>query len=336
MTTNKPAITVIIPTLNERGFIADCLHSVLANTYPKSALEILVVDGGSTDGTLQEVSDFIESNSIIRLLHNPKKIVPSALNLGIAAANHDLVIWLGAHAIYDKHYLSRSVNVLLEENCASAGGVISPIGKTTVGKAIAAATSTKFGVGNAKYRSAKTRQSVDTVFGGCWRKADILKIGGFDENWVRNQDYELNCRLREQVGEIILDPEIRFQYFCRESIPALAKQYFNYGYWRFNTFLKHPASFTVRQAAPLALLLGLLASVGLAIVGSSFAVIIPAFYLSTSMVISILLTIRDAKPIYLILVPLIFATLHFAWAVGFVTGMVTKLLSTASGKGRHS
>jgi len=321
-----PAVTVIIPTFNEQNFIVDCLGSIMSGNYPAEKLEILVIDGGSTDNTCELVSDYSKLHQEIRLVYNDKKIVPAAINLGLAQAKNEVIVWLGAHALYEPDYIVNSVRVLLEEQCASVGGIIIPHGKTITGKAIATATSSKFGIGNAKYRYATKREIVDTVFGGCWMKSNALIVGGFNERWIRNQDYEFNCRLREHVGNIILDPTIRCTYFCRETIRGLAKQYFQYGFWRFQTFAQHNSSFTIRQAAPLLLLISLIFSLYLIAIGNKFGYLTPLIYSATSALISIILSIKGQNIHYFYLLPTIFATLHFSWALGFAKGVCQNLL----------
>lgn len=322
-----PNISVIIPTFNEADFIEACILSLIDGDYPHTNIEVLIVDGGSTDNTIDKVITLSLRHPQIKLLNNSKKVVPAAMNIGLNEAVNDIVIWVGAHAIYQHDYLVNSVNVLLEENCASVGGVIEPVGKTLTGQAIALATTHKFGTGNAKYRYAQTRLSVDTVFGGCWKKDNILKIGGFNESWVRNQDYELNCRLREEIGEIILDPRIRCQYYCRENIQSLARQYFNYGYWRFRTFLKHPRSFKFRQAAPLLLMIGLIVSLLISLFNLMLGLALPITYIGVSLTISLLIALKNRNISYIYLLPIIFATLHFSWALGFCKNAIQTMIN---------
>jgi len=314
---NTPFVSILIPTLNEQSFIQPCIQSLLEGNYPLDNIEVLVIDGGSTDNTQQEVIELTDRYPSIQLLQNEKKIVPAAMNIGISESSHDILIWAGAHAVYDADYVKHSVDILTTEKCASVGGVIQPIAKTFIGCAIAAATSSKFGIGNAKYRYATSRQTVDTVFGGCWFKSDILEIGGFNENWVRNQDYELNCRLRDQIGPILLDPSIRCKYFCRETIRQLARQYFNYGYWRFHTSRKHPGSFTIRQAAPLVLALGLLVSCLLVFNFPFLASLTPIVYLICAITAAASIAFKHKRLSYVLVVPVIFATLHLTWSAGF-------------------
>ena len=322
MSPSLPPISVLIPTFNEENFIKECLFSLVNGNYPTNLLEIIVIDGGSNDNTVEYIKTLSKSHTFIKCLHNPKKIVPSSMNIGLKKAKNDIVIRADAHALYDENYLVQSVLTLLEENCASVGGVITPIAKTVTGKAIAVATTSKFGIGNAKYRYAKKRQSVDTVFAGCWKKQNVEKIGGFNENWVRNQDYELNCRLRAEIGKIILNPNIKCQYYCRETIPSLFKQYFSYGFWRFYTFRQHPSSFTVRQAAPLLLLLGLIVSTLLCLYSVKLGLVIPATYVCANIIASLQLSLKNKNLKLLGLLPIIFMTLHLSWALGFTKSAI--------------
>ncbi len=295
-------------------------------------MQIFVIDGGSLDNTAQEVKNLCNKHSEIELLLNPKKIVPVAMNIGVNSASHSIILWLGAHAIYDEDYITNSVQILISEKSASVGGVISPRGKTTVGKAIAAATTSKFGIGNAKYRHATRRQKVDTVFGGCWLKTNIEAIGGFNEAWVRNQDYEFNCRLREKVGPIILDPNIQCKYYCRETIQSLGKQYFQYGFGRFNTLVLHPNSFTLRQSAPVTLFLGLIASFVMYILNIGYPTILPIIYLTAIVLVTLKLTVIKRKPSFLLWLPLIFPTIHLSWACGFIGNAFKHLYKNKPGQ----
>lgn len=318
-----PKISVIIPSYNEEDFIENCVLSLITDSYPLDSLEVLIVDGGSTDDTVTKVKSLQEQYAVVRLLRNPNKTVPAAMNIGIAEAEHPIIVWCGSHAIYGDGYLKNSVDALLSDpKCSSAGGVITPIAKSPTGKAIAIATCNKFGIGNALYRYAKERAYVDTVFGGCFRKSSVQLIGGFNESWTRNQDYEFNFRLRKSIGPIILEPSIRCKYFCRETITALAQQYFEYGFWRFKTLLEHPASLTIRQLAPISLIIGLIGSLLIIILGSSIGWILPLVYFITTLIVSARITIKQESPFLMTKLPIIFPTLHLSWGLGFIVSAV--------------
>lgn len=328
MSANFPNVTILIPTLNEEDYIEQCIYSILNNNSEiVESIEILVIDGGSVDKTQEKVLKLSERYLQLRLLDNPKKIVPAALNIGVANSSYDTLIWLGAHAIYDADYIVKSVETLQKTGAAVVGGVLSAKGKGPFGKSLAFATSTKFGIGNAKYRYATKIQSVDTVFGGCWTKETVLKAGGFNEQWVRNQDFEFNQRVRDTVGEIILNPSIRVEYFVRESPKQLARQYFQYGFWRYKTFQKHPSSLGMRQLIPFSLVLLLIISVLISPFNITLAIIAPICYLSVVVVISAFEVIRKWKIKYFLRLLIIYPILHISWGLGFFWSIIKSRLS---------
>ncbi|WP_353412562.1 glycosyltransferase family 2 protein [Arenicella sp. 4NH20-0111] len=336
----SPSVSIVIPCFNEQGFIKPCLTSLLDGVYPHDKIEIILVDGGSTDNTLKEVGSLEGKPFNITIIHNPKKITPAAMNIGIEAASNDIIMWCGAHALYDSNYVSISIKTLLETNCASVGGVISPIAKTITGNAIAVATTHQFGIGNAKYRYSTRRQSVDTVFGGCFTKTSVEKIGGFDEKWIRNQDFEFNYRLRKHIGKIILEPTIRCNYYCRETIHSLSKQYFQYGYWRCKTSLKHPGSMSFRQLIPVALNLGLIASAILILIGgnaTSVGFVLPVVYMTANLAASAHLSIKNKSASLITRLPFIFPSIHISWGAGFLFSAAShywdKIRNTIIGNG---
>ena len=300
--------------------------SLINGTSSALKLEILVIDGGSSDDTHSIVEKLQTKHSFIRLLHNAKKIVPAAMNLGIKHATHEYLVWCGAHAIYEPGYIENSINVLREENCASSGGILTPIGKTEIGKAVALATISRFGIGSVPYRHATKRVAAKSVFGGCFTRTDVQKIGGFNEKWTRNQDVEFNYRLRTQVGNIVIDPEIRCYYFCRDSFTNLFNQYFQYGFWRFKTTIIHPGTYNLRLLAPVILVLGLMFSIiGIAF-DSFITLIIPTLYLSACLLQAIRASIENQNAKLLILLPLIFITIHISWGLGFITSSALSLM----------
>ncbi len=323
-----PEVSIIIPTFNEAGYITECLNSLLAGNYPIKKIEILVIDGESQDSTVDEVNNVANSFSNIRCIQNPAKIVPAAMNIGLALASYEIIIWCGAHAKYHTDYIRNSVDTLVNTQLVgSVGGIITPIAKTRAGEAIAIATKSKFGIGKAQYRHATKKEIADTVFGGCFYKASVYKAGGFDEAWVTNQDYEFNYRMRTLVGPIILDPRIRCEYYCRESIPKLARQYFRYGFWRYKTLIKYPTTFSYKLAAPVLLCFGLIVSSLLVIMGSNLGFALPFVYSAACITTSLYLAIHNAQARLAILLPGIFMTLHISWGLGFIVSILKSVFN---------
>ena len=246
-----PTVSVLLPTLNERAFIRDCLDSLLAQDYPE-LVEILVIDGGSSDGTRSIVTG---SGAPVRLVENARVTAAAAMNIGIAAAKGDVIVRADAHTLYARDYVRRCVEVLQETGAQNVGGLMRPEGATVFGRAVAAATSSPVGVGPGKFHYASRREEVDTVYLGCWYRSTLEDLGGYDESrlqWAA-EDQELNFRLRRAGGVVVLDPSIRSTYFVRDTPRALWRQYFNYGVCKASTLVKHRSLPTPRPLAPAAL-----------------------------------------------------------------------------------
>lgn len=319
-----PLVSILIPTLNEENYIRRCLDSVLGNDYPSEHVEIIIIDGCSSDKTTDIVKQYQAKSKNISLLENPKTNTPAGLNIGIKAASGDILIWLGAHAKYDSDYIRLSVENLIDTGASSVGGVITPVGEGVIGQIIAYAARNPFGVGNAKYRNASRPMWVDTVFGGCWRKSDVTKIGGFNEEFKTNQDSEFNYRLRKKISGIYLNPIIHCDYYVTNSLYKLAKQYYRYGIWRTKTILLHPGSLELRQLAPPLFLITLITSLF-----SAPLTLVPLSVLSSVYFLIAYFAAfknkRDENLLTIILSPIVFLLMHLSWGTGFIVGMASHL-----------
>ncbi len=314
-------VSVIIPMRNEENFIGACLDSIIANDYPKEYLEVIVLDGMSSDRSREIVLDYSARYPYIRLLDNPGRIAPTALNIGIREARGEIIIRMDAHAVYAPDYISNCVELLQTSGAANVGGLQRAIGNNYISNAIALATTSRFGIGDAKYRYAEKEMWVDTVYLGAWYKKTLEAIGGFNEKWVVNQDYELNYRLRAAGKKILLSPKIRCWYFVRDSLRKLARQYFRYGMWKVKTLVAHPDSLRWRQMAPPLLVTALLLSMILLVSGQKIGLFIPLIYFIASLVASVVLAFKRGLR-YLPILPIVFWTLHLSWGTGFFAGLV--------------
>lgn len=315
-----------MPVLNEAAFIRRSLAAALAQDYPPDRLEILVVDGGSTDDTPQIVREIIAQTGHpqVRLLHNPRRIQAAALNIGIQAARGDIIVRVDGHTVIAPDYVRTCVAYLAEGRADNAGGLMRPVGITYVGQAVALATSSPFGIGGSKFHYSEKEQYVDTVYLGAYWRHTFDRIGLYDETFRINEDYELNYRLRQAGGRILLSPNIISHYTPRSSLTALWRQYFQYGRWKVRTLQKHPASLRWRQTVPPLFVAGL---VGSLLAGLAWP---PAWWLFGGVAGAYLLANLVASTIsarrggwrYLPVLPLVFAIIHIGWGLGFWWGII--------------
>lgn len=323
-------LSVIIPCLNEASTIIKVLDALKDQTFPSEDFEIILADGGSNDGTQEEITKFQASHPLmtIRLIDNPQKIIPAALNSAIKASEGEIILRLDAHAIPDPNYLRYSVDDLLAGKGDNVGGIwiIKPGGSSWIAHSIAESASHPLAVGDAQYRYSKSEGHVDTVPFGCFYRKLLTEIGYFDELLLTNEDYEFNARIRKAGGKIWLDPRIRSQYFARSTFTELAKQYWRYGYWKYKMLRRYPKTIRVRQALPPIFVLSLLVIFILAI-GISYARILLAFeivvYLLALFSNAMVIAMKRKDWTLLIGMPISMAIMHIAWGAGFLVSIFT-------------
>ena len=321
-------VSVICPIYNEEKYITKCIESVLEQDYPTEDLEILFVDGLSTDKTRKIVSDYATRYNQIRLLDNPHRIVPYAMNIGIKAAKGDIIIRLDGHVEYPTNYISKCVHYLMTlPNAENVGGVCQtlPCNERNISQAIAIALSTGFGMGNSSFRIGSTEiRKVDTVPFGCFRKSLFERVGYYDYELVRNQDDELNGRIIKNGGTIYLIPEIKTKYFSRDKISKIRRMFYQYGLYKplVNKKLGSPA--TARQFVPLLFLLGIvlggiLSAFSIYIMYIYFAVL--ALYLAIGLFIGCKYAVKYRRPMLTLLMPYVFANIHLSYGYGYLRGI---------------
>jgi GT2 family glycosyltransferase len=331
VTSTVPHVSIVIPCRNEVRYIAACLDSLFANDYPKDRLDVLVVDGMSDDGTREIVGLYERQHPGIRLLSNPKQIVPAALNVGIRAATGDIIMRMDAHVEYPPDYISGLVAWLQGSGADNVGGacVTRAANGTATARAIAVSLSHPFGVGNAQFRLGTTEpRRVDTVAFGCFRREVFGRIGLFDEELIRNQDDEFNFRLIRAGGSILLVPGIVSYYYARSSLRQLWRMYYQYGYFKPLVIRKVRAVMTARQLAP-ALLLGAI------LITAIFGLMVPAartlplFVVGgyAAMVMTAAASAGLSQGIRVaVMLTAAFAVLHSAYGVGFLRGLLDFML----------
>jgi glycosyltransferase involved in cell wall biosynthesis len=315
-------VSVIVPCRNEEHYIARCLDSIMATDYPADRLEVLVVDGLSEDRTRAILDEYAARCPIIRVLDNPGRVQPIALNIGIRAASGEILMRMDAHALYPKNYISDLVAALQESGADNVGGVLVtvPARETPIGKAIAIALSQPFGVGNAYFRiGVREPRWVDTVAFFCCRRETFERVGLFDER-QRDEDSEFNARLIRHGGRILLVPSVVVRYYARETVRQLARMYHQYGYSKPLVVRKLGRVTTLRQLVPPTFLLALCASAALGYwvhpLGVAF-VATAVTYLLAVLGFSIGAG-RKAGPPTVAALALVFPVVHFSYGVGFL------------------
>jgi succinoglycan biosynthesis protein ExoA len=251
-----PFVTIAMPCLNEAGYIDACVRSVLAQDYPADRLEILVADGGSTDGTLDVLRRLAEADPRVRVVPNPRRIQAAGMNEVIRVAKGDVVVRMDVHCEYAPDYVRRCIEVLEETGADNVGGAQRSRAQTWFQKALCAALESPLGVGGAKYRSPDNEGEVDTVFLGAFRRSVFETAGLYDPGAVTNEDAELNQRILDGGGRVYLSKKIVVHYYPRKGFRALAKQYFAYGRGRARTLCKHGTLPSWRPLFPFAFVVG--------------------------------------------------------------------------------
>ncbi|MCX6827599.1 MAG: glycosyltransferase family 2 protein, partial [candidate division Zixibacteria bacterium] len=324
MKNTMPFVSVIIPVRNEERYIRRCLDSIVGQDYPRENIEVIVVDGMSEDKTREILAEYRDRYANIILIDNPNKIVPKSMNLGIRSAKGDYIIRMDAHAIYPREYVSKCIEYALKTDADNVGGVWETVGKDYVGEAIALALTSKFGVGNAIYRTEQFEGYVDTVPFGCFKRSVFARAGMFNEKLVRNQDIEFNSRIRRAGGKIFLTTQIKSSYYCRNNMIDLWKQNYANGYWNIKTIRENPHSLSVRHFIPLFFV----ASVALfALLGLFFSLgrWLLALDLGAYLIANLIFSIR-APLKYWPIMPLVYLSLHISYGLGSIVSLVKTII----------
>jgi len=319
------AVSIIIPCYNEQATIGLLLDALDTQTYAHDRMEVIIADGGSTDGTIGVIRSWQvdHPNVTVKVVKEPTLSIPAALNTAINASTGEIIIRLDAHSKPACEYVARSVEALMEGRGQNVGGVwdIQPGSGHWIARSIAAAAGHPIGVGGARYRYTVQPAYVDTVpFGAFFRKL-IDQIGMFDETLLTNEDYEFNARIRQSGGKVWLDPQIHSVYYARKDLRALAKQYWRYGYWKWQMLRRYPGTIRLRQALPPLFVVGLIVFALLAIFVSPalWALsILSGVYSLILVLVGLQLTLKKKDLPLLLGVPLAIATMHITWGAGFL------------------
>lgn len=311
-------VSVLTPTLNERRFIGDCTERMRQQDFD-GGVEFLFIDGGSDDGTREFLEELAREDGRVRVLANPARRTPNALNVGLAAARGEFVARMDAHTYYPAAYLSAGVERMRRGGVQWVSGPALPMGKGRWSRRVALGMESPIGIGGASFRKLRdTEVVVDTGFTGLLRRDTLQALGGWDEGWPVNQDGELAGRVRAGGGRIICLPEMAAGLVTRDSLRALARQYRRYGFYRVKTSRRHPATLRRSHLLPPVLVLGLLVAASgrgptrLARLG---AALYPLLLLAGAVHMRGRAGRRDVAAL-----PLVWSIMHLSWGAGFLLG----------------
>lgn len=321
-----PLVSIILAIRNEDRHIGRCLASILRQNYPSDQIEVLIADGMSRDRTREIIAEIAAKHPMYRVcvLDNPGLAVPKGLNLSLTKSRGEIIVRVDGRTEIAPDYVSQCVALLSASGADNVGGRREPKANTRVGRAVALGITLPFGIGGGRYLQSDLPQWTDSVYLGAWRREVFDRVGVFDEEMSRNQDDEFNYRLRKSGGRILASPLVRSTYWCRESLIALGRQYYDFGWWKVRVLQKHPRQMSWRQFVPA----GFVASLTFVAMSAPFwgaarvlLAFIVATYLATNLAVSLVSGLRYGWRQALLL-PAVFATLHLSYGIGFLTGLV--------------
>ena len=314
-------ISVVMPVRNEERHLVAAVGAALAQveSLPEStALEVILSVGPSEDRTLEIAEKLAATDPRVKVVGNPSGKTPSALNAGIRAAAYGVIVRVDGHAELPPGYIARAITVMKHTGAVNVGGVMAAEGVTSFEKSVAAAMTSPLGVGASRFHTGGEEGSVDTVYLGVFDKAKLIESGGYDERFIRAQDWELNLRLRERGGVIWFSPDLKVAYRPRSTLRALATQYFEYGRWRRVVIRKNHTTLNLRYLAPPIALIGSLLGV-LSGFFYPWAFVLPLGYLSFLLLATLLLASRTKGFSSQLFLPMVVGTMQMAWGLGFLT-----------------
>ena len=335
------SVSILIPCYQERNFIRACLESVREFELPDAfSMEIIVLDGMSTDGTREIVSGIASEDSRVRLVDNHKRTQSAALNLGIRLACGDYLMRLDAHSVYPTDYLARTVETAIRTGADNTGGVVSTLrrGEGYQSALVQALTTHKFGVGDSGFRTDAAEGEVDTVPYGCFRKDVFLRVGLFDERLLRAQDYEMNRRIIAAGGKVWMNPRIQVRYYQQPDLPSfIRKQVVHEAPYNAYLWYLAPYAFTPRHAVTGVFAAGVIGGLALSTVSGVVRVAfltVMSLYFGMAVGASIQQAVRYREPRHVLFAPFAFFLYHFLHGVGILSGLARLATGTSPVQGK--
>ncbi|NCZ57068.1 MAG: glycosyltransferase family 2 protein [Actinobacteria bacterium] len=320
-----PAVSVILPVLNEESHLASAVRSILSQNY-QGDIQVILALGPSKDKTDQIAQGLVSSDSRISIVRNPSGRTASGLNLAINKSTNPVIVRVDAHSELQNNYISLAIEVMKSTGAVNVGGIMGAKGTSKFERSVAAAMRSPLGVGASRFHTGGESGYVDTVYLGVFIRAAVVAVGGFDERFIRAQDWELNYRLRQAGGKIFFDPRLHVTYRPRSTFKALAKQYFEYGRWRRVVSRRHQGTINYRYLAPPLSLIGTVLSIFCALIFSPIF-IVPAAIYGVFLLVASMITGKGITE--KLLLPIVLFTMQMSWGLGFLTS--PKTLAPAKG-----
>jgi len=311
----KREISVILPVRNEAAHLANSVRAILSQDF-QGLFEVVLAIGPSSDGTEAIARTLAQADLRVVIVENPTGRTAAGLNLAVVSSQYSNIVRVDGHSEIPQNYLSLVLEILTQSGAVNVGGVMAAIGKSVFERAVARAMRSPLGVGASRFHTGGMAGAVDTVYLGAFRKEALLAVGGFDERFIRAQDWELNFRLRSVGGLIYFDPRLVVTYRPRSTVSALARQYFDYGRWRRVVSRRHEGTINYRYLAPpFTVLVSMLSIILGTFISTIFllpALVYALFILLASIVIGNSLG-------EIISLPLVLLTMQMCWGTGFLT-----------------
>ena len=308
-------VSVILPILNEERDLNQCITAILKQDYPAD-IEIILALGPSIDKTTIIAEKLSAADKRIKLVNNPSGQTATGLNLAIKMSSYEILCRIDGHSEISSTYIKTAVEIMNNQGAVNVGGLMFADSNKGLQRTIAQAMRSKLGVGSSKFHTGGSAGESETVYLGTFKKSAVIAAGGFDERYIRAQDWELNHRLRKNGGLIWFDPRLVVTYRPRNTFRKLAKQYFQYGRWRRVITRQHQNTVNFRYLAPpIAVLVILLSMIFAVLINPVF--ITPIFIYFASLVIGG--TFIGKKIADKLLMPLVLATMHISWGIGFIS-----------------
>ncbi len=325
-----PHVSIVMTVINEERHLRHAVEKLLAQDYP-GELDIVIAVGPSRDRTHEVADTLARENSHVRVVDNPTGRTPAGLNAAIDAGEGDIVVRIDGHAMVPADYVRTGVRTLEETGADNVGGIMAAEGTSPFEHAVARAMTSKFGVGGASFHVGGEPGPALTVYLGCFRRAALERVGGYDESMVRAQDWEMNLRIRETGGVVWFTPEMRVAYRPRHTLKGLARQYHDYGRWRREVARRHPDTLSLRYLAAPAAVAGIGAGLALAGLGAvtgrrwllALGLAAPLTYAAANVAASAQSALAAPRlaPSEAVRLPLVYATMHGSWGLGFLRGL---------------